>query len=230
MEKASREAKVHTSWTHPDSRYEGNLHNFIDGVMNNSTFLADLEIFVEDLQPFARINSLSQILLKLTAPGIPDFYQGTELWDFSLVDPDNRQPVDYATRHRLLREVKCARVEQIIKHTEEGLPKLWTIYRGLSLRRKRPDLFGPKAIYKGLSARGSGTNHVLAFIRNEGLIVLVPRMMAGLAGQWGDTAVELPRGQWRNELSDEIFDGGSLEVSRLTEKFPVCLLTRESKS
>jgi (1->4)-alpha-D-glucan 1-alpha-D-glucosylmutase len=227
MSKAVREAKAQTSWTKPDNDYEKNLHDFVEGVMGDRSFIADLETFVAKLLPFARVNSLAQTLLKLTAPGIPDFYQGSELWDFSLVDPDNRRPVDYAVRRRMLAAVKCASVEEVVKHPEEGLPKLWLIHRTLAVRKRRPELFGADAAYQPLTARGARAAHVVAFMRAGAAITVVPRLVFGLAGRWDDCAIEIPSGRWRDELSGEVYKGGRLEMSRLSAKFPVSLLIRE---
>lgn len=227
MNKALREAKLQTSWSKPYPDYEKNVQTFVEGIMGSHEFIADLERFVEGLQPFARVNSLAQTLLKITAPGVPDFYQGTELWDLSLVDPDNRRPVDYALRRRLLCETKCASVKEILRRADEGLPKLWVIYRSLSVRRRHPKLFGPDAAYEPIFARGSRANHVVAFMRGRSAITLVPRLVASLAGRWADTKVDIPVGRWRNELSDEVFEGGAIDVARLTARFPVCLLLRE---
>ncbi|HEY2105563.1 MAG TPA: hypothetical protein VGH29_07250, partial [Candidatus Binataceae bacterium] len=179
------------------------------------------------LRPFAQLNSLAQTLLKLTTPGIPDFYQGTELWDFSLVDPDNRRPVDYALRRRLLKAVKGAGVEEIVKRAEEGLPKLWVIHRALAVRRAHPELFGPEAAYQPLTAQGSRAGHVVAFMRAQGAITAVPRLVAGLASRWEDTELRIPPGRWRNEMDGNLVDGGAIRLSRLTAKFPVCLLVRQ---
>src|SRR5262249_26484073 len=106
LEKAAREAKQHTSWTHPDQAYETAIRDFVTAVLHDAVFLDDLEKFVRPLIPLGRLNSLSQTLLKLTAPGVPDLYQGSELWSLALVDPDNRAPVDYQSRRRLLKEVE----------------------------------------------------------------------------------------------------------------------------
>jgi len=127
MEKAVREAKRHTSWTVQNEAYERGVHDFVSGVMEDNTFCADLEDFVARLVNPGRINSLAQTLIKLTAPGIPDIYQGTELWDLSLVDPDNRRPVDFAFRRRLLNEIGGLSPEDILARMDEGLPKLWVI-------------------------------------------------------------------------------------------------------
>ena len=227
MTKAVHEAKLQTSWTKPDENYEKNLHGFVDGAMGTPGFVRDLEQFVADLLPFGRLNSLAQTLLKLTTPGVPDFYQGTELWDLSLVDPDNRRPVDYALRRRLLRVVKCASVEEIVQHPDEGLPKLWVIYRTLALRQARPQLFGPDAAYDPLVAEGSKAGHVVAFMRAQGAITVVPRLVLGLASKWENTVLRIPDGRWRNELDGQGIQGSAIELSKLTSRFPVCLLVRE---
>src|SRR6185295_11194257 len=144
MEKAAREAKVHTAWTHVNAEYEEALREFIRGILEDAEFVTDLESFVAPLVEPGRINSLAQTLLKLTAPGVPDFYQGTEIWDLSLVDPDNRRPVDYELRRGLLADLKGGMTpEEILARMEEGLPKLWVIRQGLQLRRRNPEPFGP---------------------------------------------------------------------------------------
>ncbi len=227
MEKAVREAKLQTSWTKPDPNYEKNLRVFVEGIMKNSGFTAELEALVAELTPYARLNSLAQTLLKLTTPGIPDFYQGTELWDFSLVDPDNRRPVDYQLRRRLVHEVRRARVEDVVKRPDQGLPKLWLIHRTLIARRRRPELFGADAPYQPIQASGRRAAHAVAFMRAGGAITVVPRLVMRLRWQWDNTALEIPSGQWRNVLTGDKVEGGAARISRLLAKFPVCLLMRE---
>jgi (1->4)-alpha-D-glucan 1-alpha-D-glucosylmutase len=226
MNKAAREAKLRTSWTNPDQAYEDNLKTFIDNILNDRKFIADLEGLVASLAPFGRINSLSQTLLKLTAPGIPDLYQGTELWDLSLVDPDNRRPVDYKLRRQLLRVAKNASVEEILKCGEQGLPKLWMVQRILALRREQPELFGPDASYEGLSADGICADHVVAFMRAGGAITVAPRLVFKLASEWGDTTLAIPSGHWRNHLTGDLIQGGRIHLPQLMARFPVCLLVR----
>ena len=156
MEKATREAKAHTSWTRTNPEYEEALRGFVNGVLDDPEFVADLEAFVAPLVEPGRINSLAQTLLKLTSPGVPDFYQGSELWDLSLVDPDNRRPVDYELRRRLLAELKEGRPpEAILARMDEGLPKLWLIHQGLQLRRRLPEAFGPEGDYEPLPGLGA---------------------------------------------------------------------------
>jgi (1->4)-alpha-D-glucan 1-alpha-D-glucosylmutase len=174
-----------------------------------------------------RVNALTQTLLKLTAPGVPDFYQGTELWNVMLVDPDNRQPVDYVLRNRLLAELQDLSIKQVIARAEEGLPKLWLIQRTLQLRKRHPQWFGLDGYYHPLYARGSRASHVIAFSRGSGVIAIAPRLPISLDGDWGRTAIHLPEGSWLNELTDERTAGGEVLLANLLSEFPVCLLSRE---
>jgi (1->4)-alpha-D-glucan 1-alpha-D-glucosylmutase len=222
LEKAAREAKAHTSWTRQDAAYEEALCEFVAAVLGDREFVEDLEGFLAPLIGPGRINSLAQTLLKLTAPGVPDIYQGTELWDLSLVDPDNRRPVDYALRRRLLDELERGLTPgEILARMDEGLPKLWVIRQALHLRRRRPELF---AGYHPLKVDGI---HAVAFQRGDGLIALAPRLVIGLGDDWGDTALEMPPGRWRDELTGEVAQGGRRRVADLLARFPVALLARE---
>jgi (1->4)-alpha-D-glucan 1-alpha-D-glucosylmutase len=193
--------------------------------MADLTFTVDVEAFVAPLIAAGRINSLAQTLLKLTAPGIPDIYQGTELWDLSLVDPDNRRPVDYAQRERLLADLDRATPEQIMARSDEGLPKLWLIRQTLHLRRRRPELFGPEGSYRPLAVTGERWGHVVAFARGDGVVTVVPRLVMRLEKRWLDTALELPAGRWRNELTGQIVQG-VVRLDDLLARFPVALLSR----
>src|SRR5690606_9221298 len=129
--------------------------------------------------------------LKLAGPGLPDTYQGTELWDLSLVDPDNRRPVDYALRRRLLGELDALSVEEMLARSDEGLPKLWMLRQALRLRARRPEAFGPDAGYRPLTAQGKKAMHAVGFVRTEKVAAVVPRLILGLANDWGDTTIEL---------------------------------------
>ena len=229
MEKASREAKTYTSWTDPNSIYDDALRAFVEGTMNNSEFTENLQAFVKPLIEPGRINSLAQTLIKLTAPGIPDFYQGTELWDLSLVDPDNRRPVDYQLRRRLLAEMKCLSAEQLWTRADQGLPKIWLIRQTLQVRHER-QLFQPQDSYRSLMPSGAKREHVIAFARNERAITVVPRFPLKLAGEWGDTAIEIPDGRWRNYFTGEKPDGKLVSVAELLTRFPVALLLREDEN
>jgi len=139
------------------------LREFIEGILNDQEFNSDLETFVKPLIEPGRVNSLAQTLIKLTAPGVPDFYQGTELWDLSLVDPDNRRPVDYGLRRRLLSELDRMTPEEIWHRIDEGLPKLWIIRQTLKLRRSRK-LLEPESSYAP-SSRGEKNPRTLSAIR-----------------------------------------------------------------
>jgi len=226
MEKAVREAKTHSSWTRPEPAYESALRAFLADLAADREFQGDLAEFTAPLVPAGRVNGLAQTLLKLTAPGTPDLYQGCELWSLSLVDPDNRRPVDFARRRRLLGRLPGASPEDVLAGMEEGLPKLWTVRQALHLRRRRPLCFGPGSEYRPLAASGSRAAHAVAFCRGGAVVTVVPRLVLGLAGDWDDTEIELPAGGWWNELTGEQVAGGRCALAGLLARFPVALLSR----
>jgi (1->4)-alpha-D-glucan 1-alpha-D-glucosylmutase len=230
MLKAAREAKVHTSWIEPKPRYEQALKAFVEGLLANTEFVEDLERFLAPLIEPARISSLSQTLIKCTAPGIPDFYQGSELWHHTLVDPDNRRPVDFDRRRHLLQDLEQASAEQIWTRLSEGLPKMYVIQVALRTRQQQPELFGPHAAYRPLDAQGAKAEHVVAFARGEGLLTLAPRLVIGLAGDWQDTRIELPPGRWTNAFTAEQWDQGTQRLGNLLRRFPVGLFLNEGMS
>ncbi|HYC00912.1 MAG TPA: malto-oligosyltrehalose synthase [Candidatus Limnocylindrales bacterium] len=225
MQKACREAKIHTSWHEPDEDYENGVHEFLDALFADADFVAELEALVTQIGEAGRINSLAQTLIKLTAPGTPDFYQGTERWSLSLVDPDNRRPVDFGALQGMLERAESMTAAQAMAEMESGMPKLWLILTVLRLRRQRPELFGADAAYHPHGARGPRLQHLLSYIRAEELMVVVPRFTLALAGQWEDTVVPLPDGQW-----DDVLGGGSFRGEAAPEHlfgaFPVALLLR----
>jgi (1->4)-alpha-D-glucan 1-alpha-D-glucosylmutase len=203
------------------------LREFIDGALSDREFLADVEAFVTPLVEPGRVNSLAQTLIKLTAPGIPDLYQGSELWHLTLVDPDNRRPVDYELRHRLLRELDQATLTDIMRRADEGLPKLWLIRQTLALRRRRAESFAPNANFEPLRAQGPLGEHLVAFRRADAVITAVPRLLTKMGHNWLDTRIEIPSGNWCNELTGERISGGKIAVAELLARFPVCLLSRD---
>jgi (1->4)-alpha-D-glucan 1-alpha-D-glucosylmutase len=228
LKKAAREGKAHTSWFNPVAVYEDALTQFASSVMADAEFLGDLETFIgrNQLVPLGRITSLAQTALLLTCPGVPDIYQGTEVWDLSLVDPDNRRQVDYQHRQRLLAEVRDADPAWVLAHADDGAPKLWLIARLLEQRRRRPELFESSS-YGPLRAVGAKARHVVSFGRDR-LLVIVPRLLVGLGGDWGDTMIELPPGRWKNLLTGGEHESGSpVAVSQMLQPFPVAVLAGE---
>jgi (1->4)-alpha-D-glucan 1-alpha-D-glucosylmutase len=231
MLKAMREAKQQTTWVANNKEFEDALNLFIEFTYSYAPFQRELQQFVERILEAGRVNSLAQTLLKYTAPGVPDLYQGTELWDLSLVDPDNRRPVDYSLRQRLMHELKQMNggdaAAQVMARAEEGLPKMWTIHKALQLRRERPKSFGAEADYVPLMVDGAKHDHVIAYLRGEDVVTVAPRLTVKLDGAWKDTVVTLPEGRWRNRLTAVIVEGGEVEVKGLLKDFPVALLARE---
>jgi (1->4)-alpha-D-glucan 1-alpha-D-glucosylmutase len=225
IEKAAREAKAYTSWTRPNYTYESALKKFVQGVLSNREFITDLEGFLKPLMAPSRISSLAQTLIKMTSPGVPDIYQGAELWDFSLVDPDNRRPVDFGLRAKLLAQIDDATPEAVLKGMERGLPKLWVIQQALKVRRRYLKAFGPQGSYGPVFARGAKERHVVAYRRGDEVLVAAPRLSLSLGGDWGDTSLALPDGVWRNQFTGETW-GGAVEVKALFHRFPVALLYR----
>jgi (1->4)-alpha-D-glucan 1-alpha-D-glucosylmutase len=189
--------------------------------------MRDIGEFTARLIEPGRVNSLAQTLIKLTAPGVPDLYQGTEIWDLSLVDPDNRRPVDYDMRRALLREVKGMKPEAALARSDDGLPKLWVTTKALCLRRSRPELFREAASYNAIYARGEHANHVVAYIRGDALLAVAPRLVLGLANGWADTVLRVPDGRWLNVMTSDTVDGGDVRVADLLCRFPVALLRRD---
>lgn len=155
-------------------------------------------------------------MIKLTAPGVPDIYQGTEIWDLSLVDPDNRRPVDFGMRRCLLEQLESMSVKEILNRADEGLPKLWVITRALKLRA----MLG---LYAPLPVTGDKRDRAIAYSRGS-VITVAPRLPID-AGDWGDAAIELPAGKkWRNVLASDELLQGRVSLCKLFRMFPVALL------
>jgi (1->4)-alpha-D-glucan 1-alpha-D-glucosylmutase len=230
MEKATREAKQQTSWTQQNKEFEDALRRFIEQIFDSEQFIAELEAFVAQVLLPGRINSLTQTLIKCTAPGVPDTYQGGELWDLRLVDPDNRGPVDYEIRRSMLAEVQAGMaVEEILKRMDSGMPKLWLIYKILHLRREKPDWFDRDSSYFPLTVAGPRKEHLIAYLRGESVAVIAPRWNAMHGGNLASTTVELQTGGWNHLLTGENFDGGTLRVQNLLRRFPVALLVKSGE-
>jgi (1->4)-alpha-D-glucan 1-alpha-D-glucosylmutase len=222
-EKAAREAGVSTTWIDSDGVFEQRLHALVDAVYDDPQLLAEIAAMAARLIPFGRSNSLSAKLIQLTGPGVPDVYQGTEMWDLSLVDPDNRRPVDYARRAELLAEIDGG-LSPDLDGDDEGAVKLLVTSRALRLRRNRPELFTG---YTPITATGSAADHLFAFDRG-GALTLATRLPVGLAngGGWRDTTVDLPGGAWVDELTGRQFTGGPVQVAAVLGRYPVALLIR----
>ena len=236
MLKAIKEAKARSSWTEPNPAYEETTTRFVEQSLSESNrpFLNDFTSFLRKIAFFGRFNSLSQVLLKLTSPGVPIFPRGRRLWDFSLVDPDNRRPVDYATRRRWLAELKeCsnrsapdlpALLDQILRDAETGRMKLYLIWRVLKFRQAHRELF-ERGAYLPLAAAGARQEHVCAFARvreNQAAIVIAPRLILGLAAGeerapmgkeiWNDTRLLLPEALPGQDYCN-VLTGESISVS-----------------
>lgn len=254
MEKAIREAKVHTSWTRQNEGYEKAIKDFVAMILERgSEFLRDFIPFQAKISHWGMLNSLSQTLLRLTAPGVPDTYQGTELWDFSLVDPDNRRPVDYEFRKEMLQELKegfelqsngADFARKLIDSKDDGRAKLLVTWLGLQQRRTKPGLF-TRGTYKPLRASGANAANVFAFTRMLGpelAVVVVPRFGLELLSDssgwplgevWKNTRLvieELSGRPLRNIFTGESIrpeEDGSIPASEAFKNFPLALLLAE---
>jgi (1->4)-alpha-D-glucan 1-alpha-D-glucosylmutase len=215
MEKAVKEAKAHTSWTDPDATYDDALRAWVSSLYDDATFGAALDAFVASIRERGWVNALAQKLVQLTMPGVPDVYQGSELWDLSLVDPDNRRPVDFGLRREVLRELDGMPAADAWARRDDGPghAKLLVVREALRLRRSMPESFesGP---YTPLDAGADG--RAVAFVRADRVVTIVPRL-----GEWRDLPLSLPPGRWVDRFTGATFDGDA----RLDE-FPVALLVR----
>jgi (1->4)-alpha-D-glucan 1-alpha-D-glucosylmutase len=223
VEKAAREAGTSTTWTDPVQEFEEQLHALVDSAYDDPATAADIDAFVTRIAPLGWSNSLAQKLLQLTMPGVPDVYQGSELWDYSLVDPDNRRPVDYALRRKLLAELDRGRVPAV---DESGAAKLLVVSRTLRARRDNPGWF---AGYEPVEVTGSAAGHLVAFDRG-GVVAVATRLPAGLATDgWGDTALQLPNGAWRDLFTGDrvVSDVAGVAADVLLSRLPVALLVRD---
>jgi (1->4)-alpha-D-glucan 1-alpha-D-glucosylmutase len=216
-QKAAREAGNSTTWTDPDEDFEATVRAAVDAAFDDARVTAVIEDFVARTDSFAASNSLAAKLIQLTMPGVPDVYQGTEFWDRSLTDPDNRRPVDFTRREEELARLDGGQLPDA--GTEAS--KLLVTSRALRLRRDRPGLFDS---YTPVVASGAAAGHLLAFDRG-GALTLATRLPAGLeaGGGWRDTAVELP-GSLRDQLTGTTFGPGTVSVADILGTYPVALL------
>ncbi len=234
MLKAVREAKVRTSWINPDADYEAALERFVAQSLENAVFLKEVNDAVARLARLGMLVSLSQALVKVCSPGVPDYYQGSELFDFSLVDPDNRRPVDYRLRKKHLSE-EVNDPAALLQNLSDGRAKLHIIRQGLAVRRAHPMLFHGGR-YVPLYADAGREENVCAFALRHGnhaVVAVAPRLFAHLVepggapvGErvWGAAKITLPPGRYRNVLTADRFDGGNVPLARLLAAFPVALL------
>ena len=242
MQKALKEKKTHTSWMHPSTEYDAAVSTFVERSLagrNSRVFLPLFVPFQERVANLGMINSLSQLILKIGSPGVPDFYQGSELWDLNLVDPDNRRAVDFRVRERWLESMQdlleshcdssaqIPAIEDMLQHGQDGRIKLFCTAAGLRMRRRLAEVF-TEGSYVPLAPAGSAAQHVVAFARVKGnrhVLVIAPRLVAGLCGSaaavptgpavWQDTTLVLPT-DWRERRYRNILTGAVLPVSTAT--------------
>jgi (1->4)-alpha-D-glucan 1-alpha-D-glucosylmutase len=241
MLKAAREAKLRTSWINPDAEYEAALERFVVQSLESPAFVKEVNDALPRIARLGMLVSLSQALLKVASPGVPDYYQGTELFDFSLVDPDNRRPVDYDIRNRYLGE-EISDPNALLASLPDGRAKLHVIRKGLEVRRAHPDLFHGGR-YVPLYADAGREDNVIAFtLRRNGdaVIAVAPRLFARLlatpdaaplgAAVWGEAAISLPedlRGEFVDAITGEKHRlEGRPRVAALLARFPVALLVK----
>ncbi|MEU4681215.1 malto-oligosyltrehalose synthase [Micromonospora sp. NPDC023737] len=219
VEKAAREASVFTSWADPDPAFERALHAAVDRMYDDPRLCAELTSFAADITPPGWSNSLGQKLVQLAMPGVPDTYQGTELWDNSLVDPDNRRPVDFAVRRQLLARLDAGWQPPV---DAGGAAKLLVVSRTLRLRRRRPDLFTG---YCPVAAHGPAAPHAVAFDRG-GAVAVATRLPLRLArdGGWRDTFLSLRRHNVTDVFTGRVYSGSELLLQDLLSTYPVALL------
>lgn len=252
MLKAIREAKVYTAWLRPNPNYENACLNFVDAVLERSKqnrFLQEFLPFQKRIAFYGILNSLSQTLIKITSPGIPDFYQGTELWDLSLVDPDNRRPVDFALRQKYLTEIQqhiqadlSGFIPRLLETKEDGRIKLFLTIQALKTRTTYLEVF-QQGTYIPLEVEGKFQDHIFAFARRTDQttsITITPRFYTSLVepdtypiGEqiWSDTCLKLPTetsSTWRDTITNQTIQAnGSLSIGQALQHFPVALLVSE---
>jgi len=255
LTKAAREGKTYSDWLYPNEAHEGALSDFVDGILARSesnSFWRDFLTFQDRLAFHGAMNSLSQVLIKITAPGAPDFYQGSELWDLNLVDPDNRRPVDYGKRVAMLEDLRKRESEDrrgllrdILSSWKDARVKLYLVYKALAFRRAHADVF-LEGRYMPLETAGSNSENLMAFCRRHNstwAVIAAPRWTTRLTSRkrapvgkpcWRDTSLLLPSrapASWQDVLSGERVEAGAaggrgfLSAGDVLKRFPVALLT-----
>ncbi len=238
MAKALSEGKVNLSWVNPRPEYTEAVQAFVDRLLGSGGFVDGLNALLEPVRVHGAVNSLAQVVLKATSPGVPDFYQGTDLWDLSLVDPDNRRPVDYEYRERALDALGAVPAAEAIREAlgtlEDGRVKLLVMQKTLEVRNTHRAAFDEGA-YTPVEV--SDTDHAFAFLRGEDVMVVIPRFTYTLTGgkaavplgaDWGDLRVSAPAGTWRNAFSDRSLEATSdgLRLAEVFAELPVAVLLR----
>jgi (1->4)-alpha-D-glucan 1-alpha-D-glucosylmutase len=226
MTKATKEAKVHTSWFDPVALYDDAVEAFVRNTLGDGEFVNLLQGFLQEHSIVERgyRNSLAQTALLLTCPGVPDIYQGSEIWDFSLVDPDNRRPVDYDVRRELLAMIQGRPGEPLHTGWDVGAPKLRLINRLLGHRRSDPTVYESDT-YEPLAVDGARGDEVVAFSRDRLAVVAPCRSV----DDWHRTAVRLPPGEWTHVMTHEAFGGGRQALDAVLGRFPVAVLARDTR-
>jgi (1->4)-alpha-D-glucan 1-alpha-D-glucosylmutase len=250
--KAIREAMVHTRWTRPNQKHEDALQRFVGNILSselNAEFLHEFRQFQKKIAYFGMINGLSQTLLKIASPGVADFYQGSELWDLRLVDPDNRGAVNFDKRMAVLEAIANPEpvafgkeLHDLVDYWQDGRVKMYLIWRAVNFRSEHQDLFREGTLVP-IEAAGKHAHNVIAFLRRKGeesAMVLVPRFLSQVCAticpvsdvDWGDTVLILPQDaplEWSSVLtgtrvvSQKKDSGPSLMVNDLLREFPVAL-------
>jgi (1->4)-alpha-D-glucan 1-alpha-D-glucosylmutase len=221
VEKAAREAKTHSSWLSPNDGYEATLKEFATGILEHEPFVKAFARFHRRVAHHGFLNALAQIVLKIFSPGVPDFYQGTELWDTSLVDPDNRRPVDYDVRAQSLR--RLGNPATLLRNWKDGRVKLFVTTRSLAARARHADV-----AYRRVD---TATENAVAFLRGDDLLIVVPRLTTRLVkppqlplgNVWGEQTIDVA-GRWRNVFTEEVLEGAPLALRNVFASFPVAVL------
>jgi len=251
MIKALREAKVHSCWIEPNLLYEETMTAFVLSILSDAEFMVAFLPLQRKIATYGLLNSLTQTLLKMTCPGIPDFYWGTELWDLTLVDPDNRRPIDFMLRQNLLSKVATLnpkKARTLLATPSDGKAKLYTIYKTLQFRKRHPLLF-EKGKYLPITIKGTQSNHIVAFCRINGddyVLIVAPRFVADLLFvelsksktsnpqiwhdiNWTDTCLCLPKtlpSRWTNIFTEKPLSSNCehLPLHMVLNDFPIALL------